>query len=222
LTFSLSSKLEKVPVVRSIPRVFRATAFRTGSLAKHVISSLQIKHLKSSSYSFIISVPPVTSRYVRHVRSTIAPVARSATARVRSTVPPMVRSTPLPIRSAVTPIGRSVPKLFSRSSLRITNVPSVESTLAAGRRLKFRIVPRLGAFVKSFKRTPVSPKITTLVENLGVIPSAEIKYPTKNLSGFPYRFVRTLDDFSNLPMWFTLPILFVLSVVLGIVVAVLV
>ena len=79
-------------------------------------------------------------------------------------------------------------------------------------------IPRFGGR----SRAEINSNREISVKSLSRIPISELTYPIKEISNLPNEMVRVLDEFSRLPMWFTMPVIFVASVALGAFVSVLV
>jgi len=78
-----------------------------------------------------------------------------------------------------------------------------------------KVIPK---FSKRAQATKV-PQTRISIKSFSKISISELKYPVKEISNIPNEIVIILDEFSYLPMWFTMPIIFAASFALGAIVS---
>jgi hypothetical protein len=68
-------------------------------------------------------------------------------------------------------------------------------------------------------KAEINPVEQIPTESIMKVPISEIKPVTKAPTGISHDLARALNDFSKLPLWLTMPMLFALSFVLGAIVS---
>jgi hypothetical protein len=181
LTLSVSSKLGKLLVLRTIPRkiprVLRTIRIKMISSTKFVVNTIKITSIPSR-----LSIPRSISHRLSRILSTaqfkIFPKAKTLISPISK-----IRVSKLGLPSVARNIPKIIPKFSKRSQL--ANVPQTRIS------------------IKPFSKISIS----------------ELKYPMKEISNIPNEIVILLDEFSYLPMWFTMPVIFAASFALGAIVS---
>jgi len=184
LTLSVSSKLGKLMVLRTIPRkiprVLRSIEVKIVFLAKFLINKIRIPSI-SGRLTVLRSIPHKSFWILRTAQVKIIPVTKSLVNPISQ-----IRVSKLRIWSVVRVITPKIPQLSKRSQVRIVS------------------------------------QTKTSIKSLSKISFSELNYPVKEISNIPNEIVILLDEFSYLPMWFTMPIIFAASFALGAIVSLLI
>ena len=117
------------------------------------------------------------------------------------------------LRMAEVKIVSSAKFIINTTRIRVSEV---------GRLSEARAVPRGTQRFAKRSQVKIFPQSKKSIRSLSKIPMSELKYPLKELYMIPNEVMRVLDEFSYLPMWFTMPIIFASSVALGAVVSLLI
>jgi len=289
LTLHLSSKLEKLLVVRVIPRYIWSAIVKATSLAKHAVGSPQVQHARSAAVSYTIKASRVLGRVLQTTARNVSAVSKKGAGTIKtrglepageyltttfpreasriggtakSDVATFLREANFPAKAQrIKLAGMSLPDRLSRGFSRISTrtqglvIPLASSLQRRVSQIQFSKVTKISvrkslpqlsfrskAKPTSFAVTPVEalPAQTIPVQTLPVtpvhaetipaiaipaesipmesivrMPVAEIRYPVNMPKGPSQKLSKAINDFSQLPLWLTMPMLFALSFVLG-------
>jgi len=114
---------------------------------------------------------------------------------------------------------------FERSAIRTIKNRLQHSSISTVEKSEFLETASIRDEIRSVNATESLDKVGTIPQAknyLGTfsgISMSELKYPMKELTNIPSETLRVLDEFSLLPMWFTMPVVLTSSIVLGAIVA---
>jgi hypothetical protein len=289
LTLSLSSKLEKLLVVRAIPRYVWSATVKAFAMTKNTVGSPQVQHVKSEAVSYTIKASRVSGRILKTAATNVSAVSKKGASTIqargiepagkyltitlpkdasrigtmaKSDVSSFLREANYPAKaqriklagmalpgklsggfsrisnrtqglavplassfqrrvsqiqfSKVTKISPkgSLPRLSFRSKAKTTSLAVARVEALPVQTIPVQILPLTPVQVETFPAVIV-PTETIPVESIAKMPVAEVRYPVNTPVDVSQKLSKAINDFSKLPLWLTMPMLFASSFVLG-------
>ena len=193
---------------RKSSKILKTTALSANSSLRKGFSSIKIRGLKPIGKSLTTTVPREVSRIARSTKSVTVSLQRKAdfSARIHR------------IRLAGASLKISIPRRTGgiARSAQYSYVPpmkSIDNGVPKVAKVDTTIIPQLGW------EKAISPVEQNPTSALMKVPISEIRSPVMAPSGISHELARAVNDFSKLPLWLTMPMLFASSFVLGAIVS---
>jgi hypothetical protein len=219
LASQLSYKLEKIVVTirAGTLRTLNIMVIKSSTSIKYIISSIKIERLKKSGVTSFTKT--FFSQGNRKVSVTVVQIT-SFFRRINISVK-IAR-----LKSAMAYLGtavyRGVSKIATTTKLQATFAAKFVTTRISS--VPFSRVNKLSfnwsiPQVNSRSKVKTSRQPALPVQSIVRLPVSEITFPVKPQSNSPPSLAIALNDFSNLPLWLTMPMLFASAFMLGAVVS---
>lgn len=211
----------KLSAVRVIPRVLKSSALKAVSLVQRAASSSEVQLIRSKTASVLRAVPPASLRVFRRTESIAVSGTRSVAKFARSNEVQLVRSKTMSVVHTLPPKSlqilrrtRTVVNSATRSGAKFVVKVVSDIHFASLLRQSYSRLNLFAVKVRSIQRIS-TPRLKLPSKSIVQSPISELQHPNKILPKISFKFGKALNDFSNLPLWLTLPMLFTSSFVLG-------